>query len=120
MYFLFPSNLFRQQKLLSVGLEPPLPILPHGGGEDGSDPLPPGIRDTPLGGAGSADMMGVSGRLYDSTPVFPTIAFLGMALVLVFLINHFYKNKHKPRRKKVRLKKLPSVSTYGGVKMPGV
>ncbi|ELT89805.1 hypothetical protein CAPTEDRAFT_228241 [Capitella teleta] len=116
-----PSNLFRQQKLLSIGLEPALPIMPHADGEepDPNDLQPPGIRDLTRGGSGANwELMGSSGRLYDSTPVFPTIAFLGMALVLVFIINHIYKGKHRPRRKRGRLKKMPTI--FSGVKMPGV
>ena len=55
-------------------------------------------------------------RFY-GTPVFPTIAFLGMALVLVFLLNFFYKSKHKPtRRKKPRLRR----TLFFGTKVPGV
>ncbi|ELU06208.1 hypothetical protein CAPTEDRAFT_212225 [Capitella teleta] len=115
------ANLFRQQKLLSIGLEPALPIMPHADGEepDPNDLQPPGIRDLTRGGSGANwELMGSSGRLYDSTPVFPTIAFLGMALVLVFIINHIYKGKHRPRRKRGRLKKMPTI--FSGVKMPGV
>lgn len=109
-------NLFKQQKLLSVGLEPALPIMPHADGEELSDLQPPGFREMSKGPAANWEMMGSNGRLYDTTPVFPTIAFLGMALVLVFLINHFYKGKHKPRRKRMRLKKVVPF----GAKVPSV
>ncbi|ELT90538.1 hypothetical protein CAPTEDRAFT_207115 [Capitella teleta] len=86
---------------------------------DPNDFQPPGIRDLTRGGSGANwELMGSSGRLYDSTPMFSTIAFLGMALVLVYIINHIYKGKHRPRRKRGRLKKMPTI--FSGVKMPGV
>ena len=80
------------------------------------------IRDTPGDRSSEWEAVPVSKRkthLYESAPVFPTIAFLGMALVLVFLVNHLYKSKNKPRRKKQRsTRKLPP--TIFGFKVPGV
>ena len=99
-------------KLLSIGDEIALPPLPQ------EDPFP-GIRDQPGSDQSDWDVIAsTNSRLSDHMPVFPTIAFLGMALVLVFLVNHLYKSKSKPRRKKPRLRRYQNV-TYG-VKVPGV
>ena len=111
-FFLFPvfSNLYKQMKLMSIGeggiALPPLP----------REELLPGIQDSP--GKDEWDISpNTNSRLYGNTPVFPTIAFLGMALVLVFLVNILYKNKSKPRRKKTR-RRFTNVTF--GVKVPGV
>ena len=48
--------------------------------------------------------------------VFPFLAFFGMAGVLIFLLNHFYRGKSKHRRKKPRIRRFVNY----GVKTPGV
>ena len=133
--FCLSRNLYKHVKLLFLG----------GGAALGDIPLPSddlgGPRVEHLGAAGEAmaaaaretnnnggGMAGAAAdwdvisntnsRLSDHTPVFPTIAFLGMALVLVFIINHLYKSKAKPRRKKPRLRKMQNV-VYG-IRVPGV
>lgn len=56
---------------------------------------------------------------YDGT-VFPTLAFLGTVLVLVFIVCQVYRRRNnKPRRKRVRLRRVQQVTTFGG-KVPGV
>ena len=82
-----------------------------------NDPLALGIRDAP-GGLNYDVVPGAGSHLYESTPVFPTIAFLGMALVLVFIFNYIYKNKTKPRRKGPRLRKMTRIAIGG--KYPSV
>lgn len=108
------SNLYKQVKLLSLGDEIALPPLPR---ED----LLPGLR----GGADDSSneawdlLPNTNSRMYGGTPVvFPTIAFLGMAIVLVYLVRIIYKNKTKPRRRRPKLRRFHNV-TYG-VKVPGV
>lgn len=111
-----PSNLYKQVKLLSLGLDSLLPLMAQQQGDEME-----GIRDTPGERSSEWEAVPVSKRkthLYESAPVFPTVAFLGMALVLVFLVNHLYKSKNKPRRKKQRTRKLPP--TIFGFKVPGV
>lgn len=129
-------HLYKHVKLLSIGDEMPLPAMPEenlGGGDagiGGGDPLGFGGGGAGPGGGAPGAVPGdpdanndwdvissTNSRLSDHTPVFPTIAFLGMAFVLVFLLNIVYKNKNKPRRKKPRLRKI--APTFG-VKMPGV
>ncbi len=92
-------------------MDAPLPVMPNK--PDSLLPQPPDG-----GGLPSWDVVpGSNKHSYQAAPVFPTIAFLGMALVLVFIVNHVYKAKNKPRRKKPRLRKLQFLN-YG--KMPGV
>ena len=97
-------------KLLSIGDEIALPPLPR--------ELLPGIRDEPSSEEWDA-IPNTNSRLYGNSPVFPTIAFLGMALVLVFLVNILYKSKHKPRRRRPRTTKRFHNVTLG-VKVPSV
>jgi len=109
-----PSNLYKQQKLLSIGLEQPIPWMPQipdskmagiqesFGGED-SNPVQSGYLDTP-----------------ETPGVFPIMAFMGMVLVLVFFVNQLYKSKSKPRRKRPRLKRMQIHQPPQGIKMPGV
>lgn len=54
----------------------------------------------------------------DSAGVYPVIAFVGTGLVMLFLLNQYYKGKTKPKKKRPRLKKLHHL-VYGN-KMPGV
>ena len=107
MTLLFSSNLYKHQKLLSIGLEPPLPAL--------NKPLAPGIQEQP-GFNWETMPGGLPAQARDATPIFPVIAFIGTMLVLLFLINHMYKAQTKPRRKKPRLKKLYNT----GGRVPGV
>lgn len=53
----------------------------------------------------------------DTGTVFPALAFLSTALVLLFLFNQYYKGRSKPKRRRPRLRKLHQM-LYG--KMPGV
>ena len=72
------------------------------------------INDNP-GAALSWDMQGGGNNLSESGGFFPIVAFLGMALVLVFLVNHMYRSKQKPRRKKPRLRRLQVTGKVAGV-----
>ena len=122
IHFFSPSccrNLYKHVKLLSVGLEPALPIMPRG-----DDPLPP---DAPLDGLppplhsslGNQHPWPVFSSLSDS--VFPTLAFIGMFCVLVFFCHHVCCKGRvvgsKPRgRRKTRLRgKIQPFSTYGNI-----
>ena len=57
-----------------------------------------------------------SRHLYPASPVFPTLAFLGMALVLVFILNHIYRTKGRHRKhRRPRIKRLPATARMSGV-----
>ncbi|XP_013391143.1 membrane-bound transcription factor site-1 protease-like [Lingula anatina] len=104
-----PSNLVQHQKLLSISYDVNLPLVnPAGEGH------PQGIRDSP---AGTWEKLKASNpRTPDGATVYPYLAFMGTALVLLFVVNHMYKNKTRPRRKKPpRLRKM----LFGG-RVPGV
>lgn len=104
-----PSNLYQHQKLLSVSALDDLPIMPQ---RDKLLPLP----EAPDGSPVNINMLpSYSRRMYETGPVFPTVAFLGMALVLVFILKQVYKNKR--RRKRPRLRKTPTIAL---TKVPGV
>ena len=108
-------NLYKQQKLLSIGLDSPiqwLPQLPEGniggiqesfGGEDSNSNPQTGYLDAP-----------------ETPGVFPIMAFMGMVLVLVFIVNHMYNRKSKPRRKRPRLKRMQIQHSQSTIKVPGV
>lgn len=105
------SNLYQPQKLLSIGLEPPVPVMNKPG-----NALPLGIRDSPVINWQS----GSGGSVSEGLTVFPAVAFLGTILVVVFLVCHFYKFKfNKPRRKRPKIKKIHHYLMYGS-KVPGV
>lgn len=56
----------------------------------------------------------------DKHAVFPIIAFLGMALVVLFMLNQYYKGRSKPKHKRPRnMKKFPTSMMYG-YKVPSV
>lgn len=54
----------------------------------------------------------------DTSTVFPALAFLGTALVVLFMLNQYYKGRSKPKRKRPRMKKFHSL-VYG-TKVPSV
>lgn len=54
----------------------------------------------------------------DVFTVFPVLAFLGTAFVVLFLLNQYYKGRAKPKRKRPRVKKFYNI-VYGS-KMPSV
>ncbi|KAK2147562.1 hypothetical protein LSH36_547g03036 [Paralvinella palmiformis] len=104
-----PSNLYQHQKLLSVSGLDDLPLMPQ---HDKLLPLP----EAPDGAPVNINLLpSYSRRMYETGPVFPTVAFLGMALVLVFILKQVYKNKR--RRKRPRLRKTPIMALS---KVPGV
>lgn len=54
----------------------------------------------------------------DTSGFFPAMAFIGMLLVLIFFLNHMYKCRTKPKRKKPpRLRRIQQ-SVY--TRVPGV
>ncbi|XP_052062556.1 membrane-bound transcription factor site-1 protease-like [Mytilus californianus] len=108
-------NLFQQQKLLSVGLDEAVIIGNERktldiGAQEIKEPvgLPhePHFRDRH------------SVHNVDTAGVYPVLAFVGTGLVLLFLLNQYYKGKAKTKKKRPRLKKLHH-SVYG-TKTPGV
>ncbi len=101
---------------MSIGLDQPLPVI-----RDPDDALGPldGVPDGDGAGAASSwDQHHAAGQLHlpgDSGSYFPYIAFLGTAGVLVFLVNHMYRSKQKPRRKKARPRRGPVTPKVAGV-----
>lgn len=109
------SNLYKIHGLLSIQGNP-VPHHPHhqnipnvrDAGSDRHQGAEPGWERIP----------GEHPHISDATSYFPVIAFLGMAFVLIFLVNHVY-NKKKNRPKKARRVKRKHRSLFSG-KMPGV
>lgn len=54
----------------------------------------------------------------DTSTVFPALAFLGTALVILFMLNQYYKGRSKPKRKRPRMKKFHNLMY--GYKVPSV
>lgn len=114
------SNIYQPQKLLSINGFEPANILAGAGHKDNShDQMKDSIKDQP----GFVPEPHYSGpnlpQEVDSSTVFPALAFLGTALVVLFLVNQYYRGKSKPKRKRPRLKKLNNL-VYGGFKGPSV
>lgn len=110
------SNLYQPQKLLSIDSEFALPMLQQ------SDQLQKGIRGFPQGlydwNPASPEQLPISRSLYDGAPTYPTVAFVGMVLVLVYVAANIYKWWTRPRRKKPRPRKnrnAPFVLKIAGV-----
>ena len=112
-YPLLFRNVYQPQKLLSInGLEAPH-LIPHADVNDHLFEEPESaIKDNP----GILKEENESGLGYpqdvDKSAVFPAVAFIGMLLVLLFLLNQYYKGRSKPKRKRSRMKKLQNV-IYG-------
>ena len=118
--FVSCRNIYQPQKLLSINGFEPANILAGAGHKDNShDQMKDSIKDQP----GFVPEPHYSGpnlpQEVDSSTVFPALAFLGTALVVLFLVNQYYRGKSKPKRKRPRLKKLNNL-VYGGFKGPSV
>ena len=103
----FSSDIYRPQKLLSINGFESAHILPGVNNKDSAqDHLKDGFKDLP----GFVPEPHYNGpnlvHEVDSSTVFPALAFLGTALVVLFLVNQYYRGKSKPKRKRPRLKKL--------------
>ncbi|XP_062580342.1 membrane-bound transcription factor site-1 protease-like [Saccostrea cucullata] len=112
-----PSNLFQQQKLLSIGLDESVPLGRRHVEEDLIESLE---AKENFGNGAAPHIQGGGGAMQDidSNSVFPVLAFIGTGLVLLFLLNQYYRGRSKPRRKKPRLKKFPTM--LYGTKGPSV
>ncbi|SRR6218665_147101 len=101
LFFCF-SNFYQAQKLLSIESDLGIPIMQQ------PDLMRKGIQDAPSGrlswNAAQPDMP-TNHSIYDGAPTYPTIAFFGMAAVLVYFVTNIYKWRVKRRRKKPRLRK---------------
>lgn len=97
-----PTNFYQAQKLLSIESDLGIPIMQQ------PDLMRKGIQDAPSGrlswNAAQPDMP-TNHSIYDGAPTYPTIAFFGMAAVLVYFVTNIYKWRVKRRRKKPRLRK---------------
>jgi len=92
-----PTNLFKSQKLLSVDLDIPLPIKR-------SNVFPPtrhSAVDLPWD-----TVKRVSTLSANAKPSLPVFAFLGILLVLVLMFCSWYKNRHRSRRRRPRLRRF--------------
>lgn len=47
----------------------------------------------------------------DTNNVFPVVAFVATGLVLLFLLNQYYKSRSKPKKRRPRLKKFHQLFT---------
>lgn len=94
-----PTNLFKAQKLLSIDLEAPLILKP-------SNVFPP-TRHYAVDLNFPWDMRNRF-PLHDANnkPSLPVFALLGILLVLVFMLCHWYKSKNRPRRRRPKLRRL--------------
>lgn len=113
------SNLYQPQKLMSIDLDPPamLPVnkrdnplnLPINGIQD-----KPGFPDTQLSTGGSI--------VSDHPTFLSMLAFLSTGLVVLFLINQYYRRRSRPKRKRPRQGAKPrrAQQIAYGIKMPGV
>ncbi|XP_069113191.1 membrane-bound transcription factor site-1 protease-like [Argopecten irradians] len=105
-----PSNLYQQQKLLSTGLD--IPVPPGIDRRDGD--LMPNIGIVKDSGGFQADpLMKPANQLQDvdSNSVFPVVAFVATGLVILFLLNQYYKSRSKPKKRRPRLKKFHQIFT---------
>lgn len=109
-------NLFQQQKLLSVRLEESLPM----GRQSVEDLIESLETKEKLGYGGAEPHVQGAGPIQDidSNSVFPVLAFIATGLVLLFLLNQYYRGRSKPRRKRPRLKRFHTM--LYGTKGPSV
>ncbi|XP_074645435.1 membrane-bound transcription factor site-1 protease-like [Tubulanus polymorphus] len=110
-----PGNLFKHQKLLSIGLEPPLPLINN----KQENLIPNSILENP----GNPPLDKVPGPIFNlqnKLTMFPVLAFLAMCFVLLFFFNQLCKGKTKPRRRKPRLKRIHHVTYHTTGKIPSV
>lgn len=109
-------NLFQQQKLLSVRLEESLPL----GRQSVEDLIESLETKEKLGYGGAEPHVQGAGPIQDidSNSVFPVLAFIATGLVLLFLLNQYYRGRSKSRRKRPRLKKFHTM--LYGTKGPSV
>ena len=105
----FSRNLFQQQKLLSIGLDETLPL-----GKQSVEDLIESLETKEKLGYGAEPHVqgGGPNQDIDSNNVFPVLAFIGTGLVLLFLLNQYYRGRSKPRRKRPRLKRIHTL-LYG-------
>ncbi|XP_067651684.1 membrane-bound transcription factor site-1 protease-like isoform X1 [Haliotis asinina] len=108
-----PSNLYQHQKLMFIELEPPLP--PVKGKDNLLNPIV-GIKDKP--GFIADPQYGGPHVVQDTSNVFPVLAFLSTGLVVLFLLNQYYRSRSRPKRKRPRPRKLQQL--IYGAKVPGV
>uniref|UniRef100_T1J4A8 Membrane-bound transcription factor site-1 protease n=1 Tax=Strigamia maritima TaxID=126957 RepID=T1J4A8_STRMM len=93
-----PSNLYKSQKLLSIGLEASLPLKRN-------NALRPLAAETAVfnwDNSNGGELMTPS----DSHSSMPLLALLALFLALVFFVSQYCKQRTKPRRRKPRLRKI--------------
>lgn len=116
--FTAPSNLYQPQKLLSVNNFDAGSLGSFGGHKENLLVEPESaIKD--LSGHVHEQSEGLSyTHDVDTSTVFPALAFLGTAFVVLFMLNQYYKSRSKPKRKRPRMKKFNSLM-YGS-RIPSV
>nr|XP_006817410.1 PREDICTED: membrane-bound transcription factor site-1 protease [Saccoglossus kowalevskii] len=105
-----PTNLYKHQKLLSIA-EPVMPVV----GRREPQVIPHAIQEKPGWEVGPG---GIITQQQDNTHTLPVIAFLGMAVVLIFFALQVHKTKTKPRRR-YRPPRLKRIQQLVG-RMPNV
>lgn len=114
-YVIIFRNLYQQQKLLSVVLDEAIIIGNERktldiGAQEIKEPV--GLPHEPHFHKEKQTLHSV-----DHFGMYPVIAFVGTGLVLLFLLNQYYKGKAKPKKKRPRVKRHHLVY---GTKTPGV
>ncbi|XP_050396545.1 membrane-bound transcription factor site-1 protease [Patella vulgata] len=105
-----PTNLYQPQKLMSVGIEAPLPMMKKE--RDELIDIKPGLLpEQPLNGPIV---------LQESSNVYPILAFIGTGLVVLFLLNQYYQSRSRPKRKRTKPRSRKFQQLIYGAKLPGV
>ncbi|XP_077982093.1 membrane-bound transcription factor site-1 protease-like isoform X2 [Glandiceps talaboti] len=106
-----PTNLYKHQKLLSIA-EPVMPVISR------REPqvIPHAIQERPGWEVGPG---GIITQQQDNTHTLPVLAFLGLAVVLIFFALQVHKTKTKPRRR-YRPPRLKRLQQLVHARMPNV
>ena len=115
------SNLYQPQKLMSIDLDPPA-LLPVNKRDNPLNLPINGIQDKP--GFPDSQLSSSGGSIVSDHPTFLSmLAFLSTGLVVLFLINQYYRRRSRPKRKRPRQAAKPRrTQPMGafGLKIPGV
>ena len=92
-------NLVKSQKLLSIGLEAPLPFHHNP------------IRSVPIetSDIGWSDQHALGLRGVDSKPPLPFFAFMGMIFVVCFTLYQYFRNRNKPKKRRTKIRRFLQV-----------
>lgn len=97
-----PSNLYQPQKLMSIDLDSP-PMLPNKHIDFNSQLTGAGISGIRDSGFADLSNGGGGGSYVADHPTFLSwLAFLSTGLVVMFLINQYYRRRSRPKKKRVK------------------